>query len=224
MPKTMSNQPQKKISRPALNREKVLRAAIAIADRDGIDGLSMRKLGEELNVEAMSIYNYIANKEELLDAMSDYIVNTFDRPDTNLDWKSALRQCTLSAHKTLWLHPWLCALSMSRPKISTASLEYAESITGVMRSAEFSNQLIHHALHAIDNHLFGSTLQELSLITGMKTSSPEINAIFLQQMLDKYPNISHVIVDAVHDHEVEFVFVLDLLLDGLERMRRVQTP
>lgn len=108
---------------------------------------------------------------------------------------------------------------MSRPKISTASLEYAESITGVLRSAKFSNQLIHHALHAIDNHLYGSTLQELSLKTGMQTASPEINAIFLQQMVDKYPNISHVIVAAVHDHEVEFEFVLDLLLDGLERVR-----
>ena len=107
---------------------------------------------------------------------------------------------------------------MSRPKISTASLEYSESIAGVLRSANFSNQLIHHAFHAIDNHIYGSTLQELSLKTGMKTSSPEINAIFLQQMVDKYPNISHVIVDAIHDHEVEFEFVLDLILDGLNRV------
>ena len=221
MSKQMSNQPKPRNSRSTLNRERVLLAAIAIADRDGIDGLSMRKLGEELNVEAMSIYNYIANKDELLDAMSDYIVNTFERPATDLDWKTALRRCTLSAHKTLWAHPWLCALNMSRPKISTASLKYAESITGVLRSAKFSNQLTHHALHAIDNHLFGSTLQEISLITGMQTSSPEINAILLQQMVNKYPNISHVIVDAVHDHEVEFEFVLDLLLDGLENVRDV---
>ena len=108
---------------------------------------------------------------------------------------------------------------MSRPKISTASLEYAESITGVLRSVKFSNQLTHHALHAIDNHLYGLTLQEVSLITGMQAASPEINAIFLQQMVEKYPNISHVIVDAVHAHEVEFEFVLDLLLDGFERKR-----
>ncbi|MDP1851975.1 MAG: TetR/AcrR family transcriptional regulator C-terminal domain-containing protein [Candidatus Planktophila sp.] len=105
---------------------------------------------------------------------------------------------------------------MSRPKISTASLEYAESITGVLRSAKFSNQLTHHALHAIDNHLFGSTLQELILKAGRQAASPEINAIFLQQMVDKCPNFSHVIVDSVHNHEVEFEFVLDLILDGLE--------
>ena len=205
--------------RQNLNRERVITAAIAIADRDGIDALSMRKLAQELKVEAMSLYNYIANKEELLDAMSDYIINTFERPTTNLDWKISIRQCALSAHKILWAHPWVCALSMSHPKISTASLAYAESITGVLRSAKFSNQLIHHALHAIDNHLYGSTLQEISLKTGMQTFSPVLNAIFLQQMVDKYPNISHVIVDAVHDHEVEFEFVLDLLLDGLERVR-----
>lgn len=222
MSKRLSSQPKPRNSRPALNRERVLLAAIAIADRDGIDGLSMRKLGEELDVKAMSTYNYIANKDELLDAMSDYIINSFERPKTNLDWKSSLRQCTLSAHKTLWAHPWLCALSMSRPKISTASLEYAESITGILRSAKFSNQLTHHALHAIDNHLYGSTLQELSLITGMQAASPEINAIFLQQMVGKYPNISHVIVDAAHDHEVEFKFVLNLLLEGLERVRDVE--
>ncbi len=222
MPKQLSSKPKPQIPRRVLNRERVLLAAIAIADRDGIDGLSMRKLGEELKVEAMSIYNYIANKDELLDAMSDFIVNTFERPASNLDWKSAMRQCTLSAHVTLWAHPWLCALSMSRPKISSASLAYAESITGVLRSAKFSNQLIHHAHHAIDNHLYGSTLQELGFKTGMQTANPEINAIILQQMVEKYPNISHVIVDAVHDHEVEFEFVLDLILNGLERVRRKQ--
>ena len=124
----------------------------------------------------MPIYNYIATKDEFLDAKSDFIVNTFERPATNLDWKTALR------------------------------------------SAKFSNQLTHRALHAIDNHLYRSTSKELSLITGMQTASPEINAIFLQQMIEKYPNISHVIVEAIHDHEVEFEFVLDLLLDGLKRV------
>lgn len=111
---------------------------------------------------------------------------------------------------------------MSRPKISSASLEYAESMMGVLRLLGFSKKFTHHALHAIDNHLYRSTLQELSLKTGMQAASPEINAIFLEQMVEKHPNISHVIVDAVHDHEVEFEFVLDLILEGLERVRNKQ--
>jgi AcrR family transcriptional regulator len=219
MSKTMSNQPQPRISRPALNREKVLRAAIAIADRDGIEGLSMRKLGEELNVEAMSIYNYIANKEELLDAMCDFIVSLFDSPDINIEWKEALRRSSLSAQKILWEHPWACGLSMSRPNIGSASLMYAETTMGVLRRAGFSTQLTHHALHALDNHLYGSTLQEIGFKLGMESFGPEVAAIYMQQRTDKFPYASEVILEATHDHEIEYEFVLDLILDGLERIR-----
>jgi len=219
MSKTMSNQPQPRISRPALNREKVLLAAIAIADRDGIDGLSMRKLGEELNVEAMSIYNYIANKEELLDAMCDFIVSLFDSPDINIDWKEALRRSSLSAQKILWKHPWACGLSMSRPNIGSASLMYAETTMGVLRRAGFSTQLTHHAIHALDNHLYGSTLQEIGFKLGMESFGPEVAAIYMQQKKDKFPYASEVILEATHDHEIEYAFVLDLILDGLERVR-----
>jgi AcrR family transcriptional regulator len=219
MSKTMSNQPQPRISRPALNREKVLLAAIAIADRDGIDGLSMRKLGEELNVEAMSIYNYISNKEELLDAMCDFIVSLFDTPDVNIEWKEALRRSSLSAQKILWKHPWACGLSMSRPNIGSASLMYAETTMGVLRRAGFSTQLTHHAIHALDNHLYGSTLQEIGFKLGMESFGPEVAAIYMQQKTDKFPYASEVILEATHDHEIEYAFVLDLILDGLERVR-----
>ena len=221
MSKKMSNPDSKPKTelRENLTRERVLRAAIALADRDGIDSLSMRKLGQELNVEAMSLYNYISNKEELLDAMCDFIVSLFDPPELNIDWKESLRQSYISAQKTLWNHPWACGLSMSRPNIGSAALMNAETTMGVLRRAGFSTQLTHHAMHALDNHLYGSTLQEIGFKLGMESFGPEVAAIYMQQKVDKFPYASEIILEATHDHEIEFKFVLDLILDGLERIR-----
>ena len=207
--------------RENLSRERILKAAIAIADRDGIDSLSMRKLGLELDVKAMSLYNYIANKEELLDAMCDFIVSLFNSPDINVDWKESLRTSSLSAQKILWKHPWASGLSMSRPNIGSASLMYAETTMGALRRAGFSIQLTHHAIHALSNHLYGSTLQEIGFKLGMESFGPEVAAIYLQQRVDKFPYASEIILEATHDHEVEYIFVLDLILDGLERVRSI---
>jgi len=221
MPKTMSNQtatPKTEV-RESLTRERVLRAAIDIADRDGIESLSMRKLGLELDVKAMSLYNYISNKEELLDAMCDFIVSLFDPPELDAEWKASLRQSYLSAQKNLWVHPWACGLSMSRPNIGSAALMNAETTMGVLRRAGFSTQLTHHAMHALDNHLYGSTLQEIGFKLGMESFGPEVAAIYMQQKVDKFPYASEIILEATHDHEIEFEFVLDLLLDGLEMVR-----
>jgi len=188
--------------RESLTRERVLRAAVAIADRDGIDSLSMRKLGLELDVKAMSLYNYISNKEELLDAMCDFIVSLFDPPELNVEWKVSLRQSYLSAQKILWHHPWACGLSMSRPNIGSAALMNAETTMGVLRRAGFSTQLTHHAMHALDNHLYGSTLQEIGFKLGMESFGPEVAAIYMQQRLDKFPYASEIILEATHDHEI----------------------
>ena len=205
--------------REHLSKERVLKAAISIADRDGIDSLSMRKLGLELDVKAMSLYNYIANKEELLDAMCDFIVSLFDSPEINVEWKESLRRSYISAHEILWNHPWSCALSMSRPNIGNAALMNAETTMGVLRRAGFSPQLTHHAIHALDNHLYGSTLQEIGFKLGMESFGLEVAAIYMQQRLDKFPYASEIILEATHEHQVEFEFVLNLILDGLERVR-----
>jgi AcrR family transcriptional regulator len=221
MPKRLSNSkaaPKLEI-RENLSRKRIVKAAVAIADRDGIDSLSMRKLGLELDVKAMSLYNYIANKEELLDAMCDFIVSLFEKPKKNVEWKESVRRSSLSAHKVLWKHPWACSLSMSRPNIGSESIVYAETMMGVFRRAGFSPQLTHHAMHAVDNHVYGSTLQEIGFKDGLQSFGPEIAAIYMQQMVDKFPYASEIIREATHDHQIEFEFVLDLLLDGLERVR-----
>lgn len=205
--------------RESLSKPRIVKAAVTIADRDGLDSLSMRNLGLELDVKAMSLYHYIGNKEELLDAMCDFIVGLFEKPKKSDEWKQSIRRSSLSAHKVLWKHSWACELSMSRPNIGSASMVYAETMMGVFRRAGFSAQLTHHAMHAVDNHLFGSTLQEIGFRAGLQSFGPEIAAIHAQQKVDEFPYTSEIIREATHHHEIEFKFVLDLILDGLERVR-----
>lgn len=203
----------------SLSKERVLRAAVALADQGGIQSLSMRKLGQELGVEAMSLYHYVANKDDLLDGMADFIVSEFDLPSNGSDWKETLRQSALSAHSILWSHPWACRLNVSRPKVGPAALRYMDSVMGCLRGANFPIQLTHDALHAIFSHIYGFTLQELGIRSGIESLDPESVAILIRQMSDEYPHISEVALGAVHDHEVEFAFVLDLILEGLEKVR-----
>jgi AcrR family transcriptional regulator len=202
-----------------LSKERVLRAAVALADKGGIESLSMRKLGQDLGVEAMSLYNYVASKDDLLDSMADFIVGEFDLPSIGTEWKETLRQSAISAHQVLWRHPWACGLNVSRPKVGPAALRYMNSVMGSLRGANFSLQLTHDALHAIFSHIYGFTLQELGMRSSIESLDPETAAILLRQMDDEYPHINEVARGAIHDHEVEFAFVLDLIIDGLEHVR-----
>lgn len=202
-----------------LSRELVLRTAVSFADLSGIESLSMRKLGQKLGVEAMSLYHYIANKDDLLDGMADFVVSEFDPPSEGSDWKETLRQSALSAHTVLWNHPWACRLNVSRPTIGPAALRYIDSVMGTLRSANFSTQLTHDALHAIFSHIYGFTLQELGMRSGLESIDPETVSVLIRQISAEYPHIAEVALGAKHDHEVEFAFVLDLILEGLARVR-----
>ena len=202
-----------------LSKERVLSAAIALADNDGIESLSMRKIGQKLGVEAMSLYHYVANKNDLLDGMADFIVSEFDLPFNGTNWRESLRQSAISAHKVLWSHPWACGLNVSRPSVGPAALRYIDSVMGVLRGANFPIQLTHNALHAIFSHIYGFTLQELGIRSSIESLGPGTSAILLRQMADEYPHITEIALSAHHDHEVEFVFVLDLILEGLEQIR-----
>ena len=206
--------------RAPLTRERVLRAAIALADESGIESLSMRKLGQELGVEAMSLYNHVANKGDILDGMVDVVAGKFEVASKGGNWKTAIRQSAISAHEVLLQHPWACSLSMSRPKVGPAKLGYVDSMLGSLREAGFSIQMAHNAMHAIENHISGFTLQELSFPSSIEEMGPEVVAILLRrQTVGEYPNLSEVVLGATHDDQIEFEFVLDLILDGLERVR-----
>jgi AcrR family transcriptional regulator len=203
--------------RVPLSRERVLRAAIDLADKGGIESLSMRKLGQKLGVEAMSLYGHVANKNDILDGIVDVVASEFDLPSKGADWKTAIRQSAISAHEVLLLHPWACSLNVLGTKVGPARLRHVDAVIGTLREAGFSTQMAHDAMHAIDNHIFGFTLQELSFPAHLEDLGPEVAAILLRQMADRYPNISEIVQGSSHDHQVEYEFVLDLILDGLER-------
>jgi AcrR family transcriptional regulator len=203
-----------------LSKERVLRAAINLADEAGIESLTMRKLGQELGVEAMSLYNHVSNKDDILDGIVDIVVNEIDLPSNEADWKTDMRQWAISAREILLRHPWACSLIVSRPRVDSAWLRYFDSAFGCLREAGFSIEMTHHAWHVLDSHILGFTLQELN--SPFDTEEiPEVAAMFPRQVpADEYPYITEyitdVFMDSGHDDDFEFEFGLDLILDGLE--------
>ncbi len=201
-----------------LTTERVIHAAIVFADETGLESLSMRRLGQELGVEAMSLYNHVANKNELLDGMVEAIAGQFSVPAVGNDWKRALRESALSARAVLLRHPWACGLTMARPNVGPARLRFAEAVLGCFRSAGFSPQLAHHALHAYDGHIFGFLMQELRR-PALEELGPGVAAILRGERAEQYPHITESVLHTDHDDEYEFALILDLILDGLEGMR-----
>jgi len=213
--------------RAPLTRERVLQAAVDLADREGIDALSMRRLGAELGVEAMSLYNHVRNKEDVLDGMVDLIVGEIDPAGDDADWKQAIRNRILSARRTMLRHAWASAVITSRTQASPVMMKYMDSVGGMMLAGGFTVDLMHHAFHALGSRVLGFS-QEL-----FDDSSPDVPpdqmAIMAQQMASEFPNIVAVMEQVQHDEasvvgsgcddQFEFEFALDLVLDGLERAR-----
>jgi AcrR family transcriptional regulator len=212
------------MSRAPLNPERVLRAAVAFADASGIASLSMRKLGEALGVEAMSLYNHVANKDELLDGMVDVVFGEIELPTPTTDWKTAMRQRAISAREVLARHRWAIGLMESRSSPGPATLRHHDAVIGSLREGGFSVEMAAHAFSVLDSYIYGFALQEASLPfeTGEETAAlaEEIMASFPS---DEYPHLTELTVDYVlqpgYDYGNEHEFGLDLILDGLERAR-----
>lgn len=206
-------------SRVPLNRDRVLGAAIELADAGGLDALSMRKLAQALGVEAMSLYYYVAKKDDLLDAIVDVVVSEFDLPAEAPDWKAALRVSAISAHEVLLRHRWAGRL-LTSAAIGPARLAHMEWLLGQLREAGFSAVLTHHGYHALDSHIIGFTLWEV----GFPDELADLASTFLRQLpVDQFPYLAehieqHLGVPGADDAS-EFEFGLDLILDGLERLR-----
>jgi AcrR family transcriptional regulator len=207
--------------RAPLNRERVLHAAITIADRAGIEALSMRKLGQELGVEAMSLYNHVANKDDLLDGMLDVLVSEIEPPASGDDWKAALRERALEARALLGRHPWAPRITVSRPQIQMgpAIVRYMDAIAGCLVQAGFSWELVHHAMHLLSTRMLGYTQEPLD--AGDRV--PRMLTIPRRQIpTSEYPYLTQMLRKTHHDEEVEFAFELDLILDSLERLRKTE--
>src|ERR1700704_4317902 len=149
--------------RAALTRERILRAAITLADRDGIESLSMRKLGRKLGVEAMSLYNHCQNKVDMLDGMVDIVFGEIDLPANGVDWQIAMRQRAISARQALLRHPWAIGLMESRAAPGPKTLRHHDSVLGSLRKAGFSIDMAAHAYSILDGYIYGFTLTELTL-------------------------------------------------------------
>ena len=214
-------------SREPLSRERILATAVAIADEGGADSISMRRIAQELGVVPMALYKHVANKDELLDGMLDLVVAEIDPPLDGADWKTTMRERILSARRAMLRHPWASKVLESRREPTPAVIAYIDSMMGVFLGGGFSVDLMHHAMHVMGSRILGFS-QELFDDTA---SMPEEEAAQMwTQMAEYYPNIAKLIPVAVGTHEgpavgtgcdtqFEFEFGLDLVLDGLERLR-----
>jgi AcrR family transcriptional regulator len=209
-------------SRTPLNRDRVLRAAVAFADESGIATLTMRRLGEALGVEAMSLYNHVANKGNLLDGMIDLVFSEIDLPSDGADWKAAMRRRAVSARQALSRHPWAIGLMESRTSPGPATLRHHDAVLGSLRQAGFPVALAAHAFSVLDSYIYGFALQEASLPFEAGEETADLAQMIMARFTPgEYPYLTELTVEHVlrpgYDYGHEYEFGLDLILDGLER-------
>ena len=206
-----------------LSRDRIVRAALELADTGGIESLTMRKLGQALGFEAMSLYNHVANKDDVLDGILDLVLGESKPPSSAGDWDAAIRTSAISVHEALRRHPWSCALLMAPERVRPARLRYMDLLLGRLREAGFSAETTYHAYHVIDGHIFGFSLWETShTYTAEEVASFE--AKFAQTItVDAFPHLhEHAeqhFDEGPHREVRAFEFGLDLIVDGLKKIR-----
>ena len=206
-----------------LSRDRVLTAALTLADREGVEALSMRRLGAELGVEAMTLYHHVGRKDDLLAAMVDMVVSEIELPPSELGWKAALRTCAISAHEVLLRHRWAAQLILAPRGPDPAHLRYMDAILGTLRRGGFSAEMTHHAYHALESHIMGFTLWEVGMNLGNDEDVRALAAAFLRELpAGELPHLAEHVEQHTKprdpESEDEFAFGLDLILDGLERI------
>ena len=210
--------------RPPLSRERVLRAAFDLTDRDGVDSLSMRMLAQTLGVKAMSLYRHVRNKGDIVDGMIDLVFGEIGLPPRDVDWKTAMRQRAISAREALARHPWAIGLMDSRSTPGPATLQHHDAVIGCLRTAGFPIALVAHAYSVLDSYIYGFALQQASLPFKTSDEAVEVaDSIRSQFPADAYPHLTELTIEHVlqpgYDYADEFEFGLDLILDALERCR-----
>jgi AcrR family transcriptional regulator len=214
-------------SRAHLTRERVLETAVAFADEHGLEALSMRKLGQELGASAMSAYYYFANKEQLLDGMVDVVFGEIEPPSTDADWKTAMRSRAVATREALNRHRWAIGHMEGRTDHGPANLGLHDAVLGCLRAAGFSLEATVHAYSIQDSYIYGFVLQE----TDMASETTDDFAAEARRQMDAYaeqlaayPHLVEVVGGHVakvgYDYDTEFLFGLDLILEGLDRHLR----
>jgi AcrR family transcriptional regulator len=205
----------------ALSRTRILRSALELADKEGLEGLSMRKVAQGLGVQAMSLYNHVANKNDLIDGMVELVVGEMAVPEVGKEWKGEMRRRAIVAHAVLLRHPWAAMALMSRVNVGPLILRYIDATLGCLHAGGFSLPMADHAWNAMDSHIYGFTLQELKF-----PFAPEEYPAAAEMGLPlvpaaQYPNMHALAIDIIdrrYDGLYNFEFGLEMVLDGLERL------
>ena len=211
-------------ARVPLTRERALQAAVALADAQGIEAVTMRGLARDLGVEAMSLYHHVANKDDILDGMVDLVFSEVQLPVPGTDWRPAMRERALSVRAAMTRHPWALALMESRTSPGAATLAHHNAVLGCLRQGGFSVEMAAHAFSLMDAYIYGFALQEVALPFDETTSTDEMQEL-VGPMLDAFPSGAYPHLEELTAQHVlkvgysygkEFRFGLDLILDGLE--------
>ncbi|MDX6452905.1 MAG: hypothetical protein QOH16_2954 [Gaiellaceae bacterium] len=221
----MAAQPRPRLP---LSRERILEAALALVDESGIESLTMRKLGQELGFEAMSLYNHVANKDDLLDGILDLVLAESEQPSPLGEWDAAIRTSAISVHDALRRHQWACPLLMLPGRIRPARLQYMDALLGRLRDAGFSAETTFTAYHVLDGHILGFSLWE---------ASHTYSDVDVAEMTERFQTtITPAAYPHLHEHAQQhfnegphsdvraFEFGLDLILDGLRKIHAGETP
>ncbi len=213
--------PAPRDQREPLSRERVLRAGVDLADERGLERLSMRELGRVLGVEAMSLYNHVANKDDLLDGMVDLVIAEIEAPAADADWKDAMRRRAISARAAFARHPWAVRLVDTRASAGPARLRYFEAMIASLRRAGFSPGLAVDALSTLDGFVYGFGVHRLHVAEADPPDDVAMAEALAQWLpAAEYPYLHELIVEHVlpggYDEAASFAFGVDLILDGLE--------
>jgi AcrR family transcriptional regulator len=208
-------------SRMPLSRQRALSSAVALADAEGLASLSMRKLAQEVGVEAMSLYHHVANKEDILDGMVDLVFAEIELPSDGTEWKTAMRQRAESARAALTRHPWAISIMDSRSSPGPATLRHHDAVIGSCRKAGFSVQMAAHAFSLIDSYIYGFVLQEVNLPFDDSTDLEDVvESMMLPFSAEDYPHLVELTTEYVlqpgYSYGNEFEYGLGLILDSLE--------
>jgi len=210
--------------RTPLTRGRVLQIAVRQADKGGIDSLSMRKLGQELGVEAMALYYHFANKDDLIDGMVDLVFAEIELPHSGDQWRSAMRRRAIAVCDALLRHRWAIGLMESRRRPGPANLRHHDSVIGTLRAGGFDIAMAAHAYSLLDSYIYGFALTKLNLPFDTSDDVAEVAQSMLEPFPpDEYPHMVEILTDHVmqpgYDYGEEFEYGLDLILDGVERVR-----
>jgi AcrR family transcriptional regulator len=209
--------------RAPLTRDRIIRAGLEIADATGVEAVTMRRVGQELGFEAMSLYRHVGGKHDLLDGMLDVVLAEWELPSDDEEWAQAVRASALSVHAALRRHPWAARLLMSGSHLRPARLDYMDRLLGTLRRGGFDADTTYHVYHLLDGHIFGFSLWEIAYTTS--ATDEELVARFMASVpWEDYPHLTQHrdqhMSDGAHREVSAFEVGLDLILDGLQKPRR----